>query len=288
MKKAFTLLELLVVMGIIGLLGTVSVGGYHAMQRGMEERGVMQNVNAFVRAAYHRAQIDRQPTAVYFWNETIRSSTVDEHEIVVGKAVAVRRHGRLSRVQGGLLVDEFADLDCTYEKEGDEGAGEGTDQNVIYLYPMERLNEIASNSQLYRSTVFGRVVDAAEVVVFADGSQPRQDGNDEDNMVSAWAFELDDAGGVQWRAGMAYGLEFMHLELPHGYVFGSDYSTSVDNPVRTAGTLVFDVAVNKGSGAQSGAVEGRKTVPVYSLRADGASLKAEKVADSDSPEEKLR
>lgn len=273
MKKAFTLLELLVVMGIIGLLGTVSVGGYHAMQRGMEERGVMQNVNAFVRAAFHRAQIDRQPTAVYFWNETLRSSTADEHEIVVGKAVAVRRHGRLSRVQGRLLVDEFADLDCTYEKEGDEGGGQGSGQNLIYLYQMDRLG----NSQLNRSRVSARVVDAADVVLFADGSQPQSEGDDGNNMVPAWAFELDDAGGVSWKAGMAYGLEFMRLQLPHNYIFGKGYSSSVQNSVRAAGSLVFDVADGNNG-----------TVEVYSLRADGASLKAEKVADSDSPEEMLK
>ena len=129
MKKAFTLLELLVVMGIVGLLGTVSVGGYHAMQRGMEERGVMQNVNAFVRAAYHRAQIDRQPTAVYFWNETVRSRTMDEHEIVVGKAVAVRRFGRFSRVSGSVLIDEFADLDLTYETDRESTGGQSKQSN---------------------------------------------------------------------------------------------------------------------------------------------------------------
>ena len=71
MKKAFTLLELLVVMGIMGLMGTLSIGGYRAMQRGMEERGVMQSVNTMIREAYQRAQIDRQPVAIYFWSEKL-------------------------------------------------------------------------------------------------------------------------------------------------------------------------------------------------------------------------
>ena len=72
MKRAFTLIELLLVVGIMGLLGTVSVGGYQQMRRGMEEKGVIQDVNTLIRAAYQRAQIDRQPTAVVFWNETLR------------------------------------------------------------------------------------------------------------------------------------------------------------------------------------------------------------------------
>ena len=67
MKRAFTLVELLVVIGIMGFLGTVSVGGYRAMQRGMEERGVMQNVNTVVKTAFERAQIDRQPTWIWMW-----------------------------------------------------------------------------------------------------------------------------------------------------------------------------------------------------------------------------
>lgn len=289
MKKAFTLLELLVVMGIVGLLGTVSVGGYHAMQRGMEERGVMENVNAFVRAAYHRAQIDRQPTAVYFWNETVRSRTTDEHEIVVGKAVAVRRYGRFSRVVGQNLIDEFADLDLTYETAEDGGGGGASAQrNVIYLYPMEKLSDIASGSQLRRSTVRARVEDESDTIVFANGQPPVMEGSDSDNTVPAWGFVVDDDGGVEWKAGMAYGLEFMQLELPRNFVFGSDYATSVDNPVRTAGTLVFDVGKNDGSGTASGAVEGRNAITVYSLRPDGVNLKAQKVASSDNPERSLR
>lgn len=288
MKKAFTLLELLVVMGIVGLLGTVSVGGYHAMQRGMEERGVIQNVNAFVRAAYHRAQIDRQPTAVYFWNETVRSRTMDEHEIVVGKAVAVRRFGRFSRVSGSVLIDEFADLDLTYETDKESTGGQSKQSNVIYLYPMEKLSDIASGTQLRRSMVSARVSDESDTVVFANGNPPTAEGNDSENTVPAWGFEIRDEGGVQWKAGMAYGLEFMQIELPRNYVFGSDYSNSADNPVRTAGTLVFDVGRNDGSGTASGAIEGRNSVTVYSLRADGANLKAEKVASSDNPERSLR
>lgn len=88
MNRAFTLIELMVVMAIMGLLGTVSVGGYRAMQRGMEERGVMQSVNSFIRTAYQRAQIDRQPVVVFFWNETERLASEEHTEVVVGRAVA--------------------------------------------------------------------------------------------------------------------------------------------------------------------------------------------------------
>ena len=110
MNRAFTLLELLVVIAIMAILGGITVSGYRQMKRGMEERGTVQNANQFIRSAYQRAQIDRQPVAIYFWNETLKGRTSEEFEIVVGRAVAVRRAGRLTRVTGNYLCDEFGDL----------------------------------------------------------------------------------------------------------------------------------------------------------------------------------
>ena len=281
MNKGFTLIELLVVMGIMGILGTASVGGYRAMQRGMEERGVMQSVNSLIRSAYQRAQIDRQPTAVYFWNETIRGETADENEIVVGKAVAIRRHGRLSDVKGTKLVDEFGDLDLTYSAEDTGMAGS---KSRIYLYPIDILSDIQSSTTLKRSVVSGSVVDAQETAVFLSGVKSD---STSDREIPAFAFEVIDAGGIQWKAGMAYGLEFMQLELPHNYIFGSAYSKNAGTPVREAGTLTFDVGLNTGNGLSTGGTSGRNTITVYSLRPDGASLTARSVATSENPEKNL-
>lgn len=287
MMRAFTLLELLVVMAIMGLLGTVSVGGYRAMQRGMEERGVMQNVNSFIRAAYQRAQIDRQPTAIYFWNETVRSSTDLENEIVVGKAIAIRRYGRFSDVHGGMLIDEFADLNSTYQTIGDdEGAqgGTGARESQIFIYPMERISDIASASSLRRTAVEGKVKNATRSVVFLSGQKNDETSGEE---IPQWGFVITDQGGVSWRPGMAYGMEFLSIELPHNYIFGSDYSTSAENPIRGAGTLVFDVGVNRGTGMTTGGTVSRDTISVYSLRQEGTALKAKEVASSESPERSL-
>ena len=98
MKRGFTLMELLIVIAIMALMGSLTVAGYKQMKRGMEERSVMDNVNQFVRAAYQRAQIDRQNVVVYFWNETIKNETADSFAVVVGKAIAVRIHTRSRRI----------------------------------------------------------------------------------------------------------------------------------------------------------------------------------------------
>ena len=280
-------MELLVVMGIMGLLGTVSVGGYRAMKRSMEERGVMQNVNTFIRSAYQRAQIDRQPVAVFFWNETLRFRGDKENEIVVGKAVAVRRAGRLSRTIGGnLLVDEFGDLDRIYQTDEEESGS--SNESTTYLYPMNKLADIVSAKQIRRSLVYTRVTDATEGVVFLSGSKA-DDGSAYPGQVPAWAFEIKDRGGVEWKAGMAYGFEFQNLTLPHNFIFGSDYSSSSgEGPVKEAGAMVFDVGVNKGDGLSKGGVYGsRDTVEVYSLRQSGADLEPKSVATSDKPDKDM-
>ena len=283
-RRAFTLVELLVVVGIMGLLGTISVGGYRAMRRGMEEKGVMQNVNTFIRAAYQRAQIDRLPTVVFFWNETLRAATADDNEIVVGKAVAVRRAGRISEVQGQLLCDEFADLELSYPTDQDE-RGRNT-ENSFYLYPMDKLSTLESNSKLLRSTVEGKVYQMTIGLTYISG----MDGKTLDaGKLYTYAFKLSDANGVQWKAGTAYGFEFANIELLRGFIFGQNYSSSYADPIKEAGTMVFYVGANSGNGQTSGSGMGSRTkVEVYSLRpgSDG-SLTAQSVGSSLDPSQSL-
>lgn len=281
MNKAFTLIELLVVMMIMAMMGTAALGGYRAMQRGMEEKGVIQNANAMIRAAYQRAQIDRQPTIVYFWNETLQSRTEDENEIVVGKAVAIRRHGRLSNVFGELLIDEFADLNHTYTTIGDDDsdAKEDNDQDVMYLYPMDKLTGTLRRSLV--STVVHRNDDQ---LVFFTGQKT---GTDSANEVPSYGFKLVDAKGVQWKAGTSYGFEFLSVQLPHGYIFGSNYSTDAGNPITDAGSFIFKPGINSGNGITTGGSVGTDTITIYSLRPSGATMKAEKVGTTDKPDQKL-
>ncbi len=286
MKKAFTLVELLVVVGIMGLLGTVSVGGYRAMQRGMADKGVMENVNSFVRAAYQRAQIDRQPTAIYFWNETIREATEYETEIVVGKAVAIRRYGRVSQVLGQQFIyDEFADLNLTYQTDDDKSGS--SDENTMYLYPIDSLSEIENSSQLKRSTVSGKVFKRTMMPFYLSAQSGMLEGAAGSGMIETYAFQIVKAGGVEWKAGMAYGFEFARIELPHNYIFGSVYSSSSKDPVREAGTMVFDVGYNSGNGAQGG-TGSRSTITISNLRpGQSGSLSAQSIGQSDNPTQDL-
>lgn len=282
-SSGFTLLELLVVIGIMGLLGTVAVGGYQAMVRAMEERGVMQNVNSFIRAAYQRAQIDRKPVAVYFWNETIRSRTADAFEVAVGRAVAVRRSGRISRKDGSVLVDEFADLDATYTT-ADESSGGGASRSTMRLYALDR----TTGSSIRYSLVRQVVEEKNETVQFLGGVESGDTGSGSATEIPGYGFVVENANGVTWKQGMAYGFEFQQLQLPDGYIFGRNHSRDAGSPIVEAGTLVFEAGLNNNTGLNEGGVVGGGTIEVCALREKGAELNAVKIDNSDRPDRSMR
>ena len=308
MKRGFTLIELLVVIGIMGLLGTVSVGGYQQMRRGMEEKGVIQDVNTLIRAAYQRAQIDRQPTAVVFWNETLRGENDVEGEnmIVVGHAVAVRRAGRITEVSSDILFDEFGDLELSYQTDdGDDGSS--NTRSDMYLYPMDNLSDVEQSTAIRRSLVETKVYGdkrtpvyltgtglKTENVLSPSGSSASSNYNPGQGDIYVYGFKVKDQNGVTWKNGMAYGMEFAHVVLPHGYFFGqgSSYSTSSDDPIREAGTLVFDVGKNIGKGMTSGSQGGlgtRASVSISAFRlGSSGTLEPKRIGETAKPTDQLR
>ena len=270
---------------IMGLLGTVTVGSYRAMQRGMEERGVMENVNHFIRAAYRRAQIDRQPVAVYFWNETLREETDTEPIIVVGKAVAVRRAGRVSRCFDSWLYDEFGDLEkdrlvVSADDEDSENANSGSTEKDN-LVPLYKMNSRTSNGRSLVSQTTKNVTSNNRDQLLSSG---------EAKDISCYAYVLKSAGTAgEWHVGDAYGLEFAEIQLPHGYLFGSSYHERPQDKTSAGDykTMWFDVSLNSGDGADQGA-SGMSTIQVYSLRpGKSGEVEAKPVATTDKPTEGL-
>ncbi len=296
-RRGFTLLELLVVIAIMGFLGTVSVGGYRAMQRGMEERGVMQNVNQFIRSAYQRAQIDRQPVAVYFWNETIREETDTQTAVVVGRAVAVRRSGRVTYRQGNFIGDEFADLrfNRLVRSDGDEdasaasvGSGKGS---AVFLYKMNgdegsQMQRAMIAKNTVKRTVSERLLYGESIDLPAEASNLKTLERDDDVKIELYAYQLIDAAGSQWKIGDAYGFEFATIELPHNYIFGTSFSQDTANPVKGEQVIRFKVAANVGSGAEDG-TSGKSQIDVCAVRQIGGSLTARSIGTSDKPTEDL-
>lgn len=282
MRRAFTLIELLVVIAIMAMLGTVSVGGYRAMQRGMEDRGAMQNINQFIRSAYQRAQIDRSPVAVYYWNETSSEETDDDIQVVHGHAIAVRRAGRLSNVIGRSLCDEFGDLSFSKlqldEDDGNEvsDAGSARAGSGIYLYQLNG-NEGSQVKRSIISQTTSRVPLSEQLLLGGNDAQ-----------IDPYAYQLISENGVSWKTGDAYGFEFASIDLPNGYIFGSTYSRTLSNPIAGEGVLRFKVSINTGNGAQQG-TDGASTVTISCLRPNaGGNVEAQQVGTTESPTSRLQ
>lgn len=295
-RRAFTLLELLVVIAIMGMMGAMSVGGYRAMRRGMQERAVMDGVNRFIRAAYNRAQMDRQPVYAYFWNETLASAADSDDGIgvVVGRAVAVRRYGRLTTVQGSYLYDEFGDLrySSLQSDDGDDSYGQddSSEYDVAYLY---RMNGDESDSSIVRSPI--RVSTAYNANMSTEPLLFRTGGGGNSATFGGYYFLKDQSGAgsgerdAEWRPGDAYGLEFADLTLPKGYIFGSSTPSTGSGDVgkvQNPKAFHFGVAANSGSGTTGG--YSGFDLAVSSLRGgENGAASAKKVANAEKPDAKM-
>jgi len=277
-RRAFTLIELMLVMGIIALMGTISVNGYRAMRRGMEEDGTMKNLNLFVRNAYERAMIDRQPTAIYFWNETRREENDDGNSLlVVGRAVAVRRAGRVSYVDNGksCLVDEFGDLRyyAGTDSEGDEDKGEEAKEGIkSYIY---KVNGNESSFKRYAASQATMAAGAQSILPMMSDPEWSENSNHRGAKVSAYGYYLEGGAG-DWKAGDAYGFEFADITLPNNYIFESTYSKSVADPVKTV-SKVLRFSPSGGAGGQS--------ITVYAIRpGKSGAPEAQKIGATESPD----
>ena len=225
------------------------------------------------------------PVALYFWNETLREETDTEPMIVVGKAVAVRRAGRISRCFDSWLYDEFGDLDKerlveNFDDENGENANSGSTENDN-LIPIYKMNSRSSSGRSLVSQTTKNVTSSNRDALLSTG---------EVKDIPCYAYVMKNAGTAgEWHVGDAYGLEFAEIQLPHGYLFGSSYHKRPQDKMSAGDytTMWFDVSLNSGDGSDEGAT-GTSTIQIYSLRpGKSGELEAQPVATTDKPTEGL-
>lgn len=264
MKKAFTLIELLMVVAIMAFLGVASAGGYAALTRGIKERGAVAAASSFLRAAKERALIDRVPTAVFCYNRLLKESSGsdDSHQVVVGEMIAVRQQGRISCLQGDFLYDEFADLDLTYDLAEDES--ELRDASGMRLYKFSGGNMNDMRYSVVASTVW------REEGLLADlFSRPKT------NLVMCAFYNQGKSDReATWSVGSAYAFEFGELQLPHGFVFSGQIPSRVGE-ISALKVLYFDPEN-----------ESDKTIDLISTRPDsgGRAVKFRDIGKATSDE----
>lgn len=219
-RKAFTLLELMVVVAIMAALATLSVGGYRALAKGMKDRSAIVAVQTLVDAARQRAGIDRSTVAVYFYDELLQKADDSTGADTVGRgvAVAVRPAGRISAVDGQAFYDEFADLDKAYSHDGS-----GSGRSTMRIYKMSDGSYADVDTEVVELDASALYLLTGEEIGGQNGAAPS--GDDGGKLIRMFGFKK--VSGASFSAGDMYGGEFASVTLPDGYYFGSSAPTQV-------------------------------------------------------------
>ena len=277
-KSAFTLVELMVVIGLMAMLGTISVTGYFAAARGMSDRGAVEDTRAMIRQAMQVCAIDQTPTAVLFYNH---QTEIGAPETSVGSAVVIKMVGRISYVDGDVIVDEFADWNqsCPVATAGQNNSG--NDKGVRF-YRMMDLNQVGKGIDQCSSLVSTAVepITLNTEYMLASGRQVGDFCNDfekrgadnkkfsgtsyDNGNNQRWGHRLR-TKDIAWKAGDAYGVEIGSLDLPKGYIYNNKRpSSSGKIQSVNAGALTF---VPDRSNTQTGVKDNGTSPSIWAFRA---------------------
>ena len=299
-RAAFTLVELLVVIGLMGLLATISVAGYSAASRGMSDRGAIQTVLATLRVAQQTCQIDRVPTKVLFFNQRLTEDTSeDDATLYQGTMIAIKQAGRITLPPGevnNLLIDEFADWHQSYPMM--KSVDDDSDAPGMRIFRMKGTDEntdIEACSVMVQPCVFPAKLDDYMIQsgtrinrwcelhnrTASDNRPPGAPASYVENGNNyVWGFKesKSTSGGrlrvkdSDWMVGDAYGIELARLDLPKGYIFGNSAPTGNKLVAASVKAVHFDPDDDPPKMSTS--------VPVYAMRPGGKGLYRPKEVDT--------
>ena len=258
-RAAFTLVELLVVVGLLAIFATISVAGYSAASRGMADRGVIQNTVATLRIAQQVCEIDRVPTKVLFFNQSLttdRNNT--DSSRYQGTAIAIKQSGRITinPSEAGMLIDEFADWHQTYPM---TGSANSPGMRIYRMRSDDEQKDIDGCSVLVQPCVSpyplkDYMIQARTTIDQWCSQHGRTESMNEPENGAAtyvgngnnyvWGFKPSTSGSGggdlkigDWKVGDPYGVEIARFDLPKGYIYGS--TAPRDNKLSAAGEVSF-------------------------------------------------
>lgn len=281
---AFTLVELLVVIGIMAVLTTISVAGYSAASRGMADRGVIQATESILLIAKQTCELDRVPTKVLFFNQRLNDgSKEDDSTLYQGTAIAIRQAGRISinsKQVNGLLVDEFADWNQSYPRSGSATTppmrffsmkpGTDGDENAdingcsVMVRPFVKSDDLDDEYMIGTGTYMKDWCDLPDRKT-RTGSNCR-----------VWGFEPVPGAGKRsfdWYVGDPYGVEIAQIDLPKGYIFGNKEPTTDELTAASIKEVHFSPEKFEADASAS-------SVEISAMRPDGGRYRPKKVGDA--------
>ena len=306
----FTLVELLVVIGLMAMMGTISIGGYFAASRGMKTRGAIQDTISFIRNAQQSCIIDNAPVAVLFVNRF--TGKRDDGGEMYGTAIAVKMAGRISNIarswrkesgsrgEGAMLIDEFADWNASFPHDSVSGSG---DERGMRLYNMYNIEQQAKqgldrcSSFMNNWVGYIRMVDKDDYeIMLVSGRQTDEwcnefrknasdnrnnglcDYNNGNDFRWGLGFHKDNKGLTEagWEIGHPYGTEIGVFDLPKGFIFGSSMPKDTGKIEAAGGTAAIVFTPDK---AKSDGSFTFTTVSIYGIGVGGKEDAVGKVGD---------
>lgn len=239
-RSAFTLVELLVVIGLMAVLATVSVAGYSAANRGMADRGAIQSTVSTLRVAQQTCMIDRVPTKVLFFNQLLSSGGgTTSATLYQGTAIAIKQAGRITMDPGkgvGMLVDEFADWNQSYPTSGSSGSA---GMRLFRMTQSDESKDIDGCSTIVNPYVTTKKILDDYMIQSGSGIRDWCEDHAPGNAVM-WGFEVTSGSAGDWKAGDPYGVEIARIDLPKGYIFGSTPPTGNKLRAASVAAVTFD------------------------------------------------
>ena len=298
-RAAFTLVELLVVIGLMAVLATISVTGYSAASRGMSDRGAIQNTVSTLRIARQTCQIERVPTKVLFFNQRLtEDASEDDATLYQGTMIAIKQAGRITippNATGGLLIDEFADWHQSYPMSNSDRDSSAPGMRIFRMRSDDESKGIEDCSTMVQPCVFHFELDDYMIQAgmtinswcdahnrTAKRNRPQGAPNsyvgNGNNYVWGFKESKSTSGGrlrvkdSDWMVGDAYGIELARLDLPKGYIFGNSAPTGNKLVAASVKAVHFDPDDDPPKMSTS--------VPVYAMRPGGKGLYRPKEVDT--------
>lgn len=108
MRRGFTLIELMVVVGLMALLGSISVMAWGTVAREVSDRSAREALQGFLQEGVGTSEAESTRVVLRFRNHVIAKDE-DHDEMKVCRAQAIKPIGRVSKIEEGVPWDEFAD-----------------------------------------------------------------------------------------------------------------------------------------------------------------------------------